>query len=105
MADRETKRERQQLAEAELRRRSNPNPQPFPWLPKFWRDTGGWNDTVVSIFSATFPLATLLVVSFYFQRPILGFLLMPVGWAGGMILGFATIAILCTFFRRDDAVS
>ena len=105
MADRETKRECKQLAEAELRHRSSPPPQPFPWLPKFWRDTGGWNDTVVSMCSAVLPLATLLVVSFYFQRPLLGFLLMPVGWVGGMIIGFTTIAILCTFFRRDDAVS
>ena len=105
MAERETKLERRQLADAEIQRRASRSSQRYAWLPKFWRDTGGWNDTVVSMFPVLCPLATLLVVSFYFQRPLLGFLLMPVGWICGMILGFATIATLCTFFARDDATT
>ena len=103
MVDRNTKLERKRHAQSEIERRSATlERQRFPWLPKFWRDTGGWNDTVVSMFSGLSPLLTLLVCSFYFGRPLLGFLLMPVGWIAGMILGFLTIGTLCTLFGYTD---
>jgi len=103
MDDREAKRERKLLAQSEVERRTSAlTPKRFPWLPKFWRDTGGWNDTVVSMFSALSPLVTMFVCAFYFDRPLLGFLLIPVGWVVGMILGFLTIATLCTLFGYTD---
>lgn len=75
----------------------------FPMLPKFWHDTGNWNDGVVSFFSGLAPLVTLVVVSEVYERPLLGVLLIPVAWICGMILGITTIMILCTFFARNDA--
>jgi hypothetical protein len=104
MIDRSLKQERKRLVQSEAERRASTNEhQHFRWLPKFWRDTGGWNDTVVSMFSGLSPLLTMIVCSFYFGRPLLGFLLMPVGWIIGMILGFVTIGTLCTLFGYTDS--
>ncbi|MGN6547519.1 MAG: hypothetical protein ACTHK7_20875 [Aureliella sp.] len=103
MVDRNLKLERKCLAQSEAKRRaSGVERQRVRWLPKFWRDTGSWNDAVVSVFSGLSPLLTIIVCSCYFSRPLLGLLLVPVGWMVGMILGFLTTGVLSVLFGYTD---
>jgi hypothetical protein len=64
-------------------------------LPKFWRDTGGWNDAVVS---AGVVLGLLMWggVAWWAQTPWL----MVLGLPTGFCLGVSLVAILCGFFTR-----
>jgi len=104
MVDPSPKQNRKRIAAVKTQRRfdSARNPK-YRMLPKFWRVTGGWNDSVVSVFSALSPLVTLWIVAFHFGRPLVGLLLMPVGWILGMFAGFCIVGVLCHFFAVEDA--
>jgi hypothetical protein len=72
-------------------------------LPRFWRDSGRWNDAVVS----TAVSVTLIAwggLAWCVHRPGMYFAAVFLGPASGLFLGLAVIAILCRFFRdtQDD---
>jgi hypothetical protein len=62
-------------------------------LPKFWRDTGGWNDSVVT---GGLVLGLLMWggVAWWARTPWLAVLGLPTGFC----LGFGMAAILCFSF-------
>ncbi|QEG00744.1 hypothetical protein Mal15_48160 [Stieleria maiorica] len=70
------------------------------WLPRFWRDSGHWNDAVVS-WSMLITPAILRSLSYWMGYTTLALILLPVGYCFGFVLGLCLAMILSTFFSAD----
>ena len=69
--------------------------------PKFWNDTGGWNDTLVKsciVLSICFWMA----VAYFADAPWLYLASAILGPATGALVGFSAVAVLCTYFAKDQ---
>jgi hypothetical protein len=70
-------------------------------LPRFWRDSGTWNDAVVS----TGVALSLIVwggLAWWVNQPWMYFAALFLGLASGFFIGVAVVAILCRFFTEKS---
>jgi hypothetical protein len=68
-------------------------------LPRFWCDSGRWNDAVV----ATGVAVSLIAwggLAWWVDRPAMYFAAVFLGPAAGFFLGIVVVAILCRFFTE-----
>jgi hypothetical protein len=71
-------------------------------LPKFWRDTGAWNDPVVSAGVAA-GLAVWGGLGWWLGLPWLLRTAVFLGPVSGLFLGLGVVAVLCRFFAGPKA--
>jgi hypothetical protein len=71
-------------------------------LPKFWRDTGSWNDPVVST-GILFGLGAWAGLGWWLALPWLLYASVILGPASGFLLGFGAVSVLCRFFAKENA--
>jgi hypothetical protein len=71
-------------------------------LPRFWRDTGSWNDPVVST-GIVLGLATWGGLGWWLELPWLLAAAVLLGPASGGLLGLGLVAVLCRFFAKEKA--
>ena len=67
--------------------------------PKFWRDTGAWNDRVVAVCIAV-GLAVWGGLGWWLELPWLLGAAVLLGPVSGLLLGLAIVAVLCRFFAQ-----
>jgi hypothetical protein len=68
-------------------------------LPKFWRDTGRWNDPVVSA-GIIVGMAGWGGLGWWLGKPWLLLAAVFLGPVSGLFLGLAVVAVLCRFFAE-----
>ena len=68
-------------------------------LPKFWPDTGLANDALVTL-SMAGGLGLAFCLSYRAESPLIMAVSLVSGWIGGLIVGVALMALLCTFFAK-----
>ena len=68
-------------------------------LPMFWRDTGTWNDAVVSA-SIAVSLMVWCVLGWWLESPGLLLAAVFLGPVAGFGLGLGAVAVLCRFFNE-----
>lgn len=68
--------------------------------PKFWRDTGSWNDPVVAT-GVLFGIGGWTCLALWLESRwlLLGAVLL--GPVSGFLLGVGVVAVLCTYFARE----
>ena len=68
-------------------------------LPKFWKDTGGWNDTVVTM-AVVISISSGLLLSIRHQLIVLALGSIILGPIIGFISGLFAVVILCKLFGK-----
>ncbi|QDU06551.1 hypothetical protein V6x_63050 [Gimesia chilikensis] len=70
-------------------------------LPKFWKDTGSYNDTAIqlSIFACILA-CTYFGLAYDMHWLLLGSII--IGPVMGFVIGFSLILFLCTYCAVDD---
>jgi hypothetical protein len=66
-------------------------------LPKVWRDTGTWNDPVVST-GIVVGVAAWGGLGWWLEMPWLLLAALFLGPVSGVFLGIAAVSVLCRFF-------
>lgn len=69
-------------------------------LPKFWKDKGGWNDSIVTL-AITASVAGGLLLSFRCNSIMLAIGTLILAPIIGLLLGFCVVFVLCTYFGKD----
>ena len=70
-------------------------------LPKFWKDTGRYNDYLITL-TIVAGIALGAFASSHFPVPWWArIFLIIVGLIVGLVLGFGVMHILCTYFSED----
>jgi hypothetical protein len=73
-------------------------------LPKFWKDTGTYNDPLISL-TILGSIILGIVSALHFEVHWLFKIILGLGGCVlGIATGFLVIYILCTFFSVDDSV-
>ena len=70
-------------------------------LPKFWNDSGRWNDSILQaciILSIGFWMA----VAYFADAPWLYLASAILGPVTGFVAGFAAVGVLSTYFAKDQ---
>lgn len=70
-------------------------------LPKFWRDTGTWNDSVVSA-CTVLGLVAWGGLGWWLELPWLLGAAVFLGPVSGLFLGLGVVAVLCRFFAEKN---
>lgn len=68
-------------------------------LPKFWKDSGGWNEPLLQL-SIGLPLAVSLAFAYLKGPSLLTIGMMVSSPVVGFIIGLLLIHVLCTYFSK-----
>src|SRR5438270_291115 len=70
--------------------------------PRFWRDTGSWNDPVVSA-AVVLGIAGWGGLVWWLEAPWLLLAAVLLGPVSGFLLGIGAVTVLCRFFAKEKA--
>lgn len=70
-------------------------------LPKFWKDSGHWNDAVVSL-CILLSLLAWLVVAWHFGSYLFALAAVVLAPLFGFGVGVIVVHVLCTYFNAGE---
>jgi hypothetical protein len=69
-------------------------------LPKFWNDSGSWNESLVKA-CITLSICFWMAAAYFADAPWLFFASVVLGPITGFVVGFAAVSVLSTYFAKD----
>lgn len=70
-------------------------------LPRFWKDCGHWNESLMSCSIVTTVILGIISIFRYQLSASISTLLLIGSLPVGFLVGVSAVAVMCRFFRRD----